>query len=614
MDNKVLRRLNILKQKNTDPNWVNKDSELYSFLLKKETYILAYENIKSNKGSLTPGTDNKTLDGFSDKTIQRICDQMKTEQYTFSRAKRIYIPKASGKLRPLGIPTATDKILQEIIRIILEAIWDSPKGPQFSEVSHGFRPGKGTHSALQLIDQKFKNMKWVIEGDIEKAYDSINHTILLNILEKRIQPGKFLRLVRKTLNAGYLEYKIPVNSIIGTPQGSVVSPILANIYFHELDIYILQLIKQIEETYNVGKTFYKARNPEYVLRANALRRYKRRHEKLLTKETSKKLKQAKLELLKQDISISRQLPIRIKYVRYADDWIIGVDGNLEIAKKIKCEIQNFLKQTLKLQLNETQTKITHVKSKEFFFLGYTIGISASVKIGLIKSKKLRKNFLKRTTGYLFTFKAPIPKLIKKLYEKGFCTVDGFPTSRKSWTVLEDHVIVTNFNYILRGLLGYYSGAHNQKSLRNIQYILQYSCAMTLGHRHRMSIPKIFKKFGTTLKVCNKKNQTCLALEKFSKRKRVWRVSVPYSDEFFLNIRTKVTKSGLGLPCCICDSPENVEMHHVKHVRKANFTYKGFHEIMHLLNRKQIPVCQSCHNKIHRGEYDGLKLGDIIKPK
>lgn len=614
MDNKVLRRLNILKQKNTDPNWVNKDSELYSFLLKKETYILAYENIKSNKGSLTPGTDNKTLDGFSDKTIQRICDQMKTEQYTFSRAKRIYIPKASGKLRPLGIPTATDKILQEIIRIILEAIWDSPKGPQFSEVSHGFRPGKGTHSALQLIDQKFKNMKWVIEGDIEKAYDSINHTILLNILEKRIQPGKFLRLVRKTLNAGYLEYKIPVNSIIGTPQGSVVSPILANIYFHELDIYILQLIKQIEETYNVGKTFYKARNPEYVLRANALRRYKRRHEKVLTKETSKKLKQAKLELLKQDISISRQLPIRIKYVRYADDWIIGVDGNLEIAKKIKCEIQNFLKQTLKLQLNETQTKITHVKSKEFFFLGYTIGISASVKIGLIKSKKLRKNFLKRTTGYLFTFKAPIPKLIKKLYEKGFCTVDGFPTSRKSWTVLEDHVIVTNFNYILRGLLGYYSGAHNQKSLRNIQYILQYSCAMTLGHRHRMSIPKIFKKFGTTLKVCNKKNQTCLALEKFSKRKRVWRVSVPYSDEFFLNIRTKVTKSGLGLPCCICDSPENVEMHHVKHVRKANFTYKGFHEIMHLLNRKQIPVCQSCHNKIHRGEYDGLKLGDIIKPK
>jgi len=543
MDNKVLRRLNILKQKNTDPNWVNKDSELYSFLLKKETYILAYENIKSNKGSLTPGTDNKTLDGFSDKTIQRICDQMKTEQYTFSRAKRIYIPKASGKLRPLGIPTATDKILQEIIRIILEAIWDSPKGPQFSEVSHGFRPGKGTHSALQLIDQKFKNMKWVIEGDIEKAYDSINHTILLNILEKRIQPGKFLRLVRKTLNAGYLEYKIPVNSIIGTPQGSVVSPILANIYFHELDIYILQLIKQIEETYNVGKTFYKARNPEYVLRANALRRYKRRHEKLLTKETSKKLKQAKLELLKQDISISRQLPIRIKYVRYADDWIIGVDGNLEIAKKIKCEIQNFLKQTLKLQLNETQTKITHVKSKEFFFLGYTIGISASVQIGLIKSKKLRKNFLKRTTGYLFTFKAPIPKLIKKLYEKGFCTVDGFPTSRKSWTVLEDHVIVTNFNSILRGLLGYYSGAHNQKSLRNIQYILQYSCAMTLGHRHRMSIPKIFKKFGTTLKVCNKKNQTCLALEKFSKRKRVWRVSVPYSDEFFLNIRTKVTKSG-----------------------------------------------------------------------
>ena len=614
MDNKVLRRLDILKQKNTDPDWINKDSELYSFLLKKEMYILAYENIKSNKGSLTPGTDNKTLDGFSDKTIQRICDQMKTEQYTFSRAKRIYIPKASGKLRPLGIPSATDKIVQEIIRIILESIWDSPKGPQFSEVSHGFRPGKGTHSALQYIDQKFKNMKWVIEGDVEKAYDSINHTILLNILEKRIQPGKFLRLIRKTLNAGYLEYKIPVNSIMGTPQGSVVSPILANIYFHELDIYILQLIKQIEETYNVGKTFYKARNSEYVLRANPLRRCKRRHEKILSKETSQKLKQAKIELFKQDVSLSRQLPIRIKYVRYADDWIIGVDGNIEIAKKIKCEVQDFLKQTLKLQLNETKTRITHVKSKEFFFLGYTIGIAVGVKIGLIKSKKLGKNFLKRTTGYLFRFKAPIPKLIKKLHEKGFCTIDGFPTSRKSWTVLEDHVIVTNFNYVLRGLLGYYSGAHNQKSLRSIQYILQYSCAMTLGHRHRVSIPKIFMKFGAKLKVRNEKTHTSLALENFSKRKRVWRVSSPYTDQFFLNIGKKITKSGLGLPCCICDSPEKIEMHHVKHVRKANYTYKGFHEIMHLLNRKQIPVCQSCHMKIHRGEYDGLKLGDIIKRK
>ena len=151
MVNKILRRLDILKQKNSSPNWENKDSELYPFFFKKEMYILAYENIKSNKDLLMLGTDTKILDGFSDKTIKKICDQMKTEQYTFSKAKKIDISKASGKVRPLGIPTVTDKIVQEIIRIILEAIWDSPKKPQFSEVSHGFRPGKGTHSALQYI-------------------------------------------------------------------------------------------------------------------------------------------------------------------------------------------------------------------------------------------------------------------------------------------------------------------------------------------------------------------------------------------------------------------------------------------------------------------------------
>lgn len=536
MVNKVLGRLNILKQKNSikngkNFNWVNKDSELYPFFFKKEMYILAYENIKSNKNSLQTGTDNKTLDSFSEKTIQTICNQMKTEQYTFSTAKRIYIPKTSGKLRPLGIPTATDKIVQEIIRIILEAIWDSPENPQFSEVSHEFRPGKGTHSALQYIDQKFKNIKWVIEKDIEKAYDSINHTYLMNILEKRIQSGRFLRLIRKTLNAGYLEFKTPINSIMGTLQGSVVSPILANIYFHELDTYVLQKIKQIEETYNAEKTFYKARNPEYVLQSNLLPRCIRAHKKFLTsngkenpkaeKETSENLKQAKLELFKESVSLSQKLPIRIKYVRYADDWIVGVDGSVEIAREIKRGIQDFLKKTLKLQLNETQTQITHVKSKEFFFLGYSIGIAASVKTALIRKKNSKKkNFLKRTTGYLIKFKAPIRKLIKKLYEKKFCTINGFPTSRKSWTVLEDHVIITNFNSVLRKLLGYYSKAHNQKSLRNIQYILQYSCAMTLGHKHRLNIPKIFKKFGTTLKVDNGNNQTCLALENFSKKKRV----------------------------------------------------------------------------------------------
>ena len=210
MNNKILRKLDILQFRNTDSNWINKDSELYTFLKSKEIYVIAYENLKSNKEALTPGTDNETLDGFSEMRIQQICDQMTNETFKFDRAQRIYIPKSSGKLRPLGFPTAKDKIVQEVIRILLQAIWDTPKNPTFKEFPHGFRSGKGTHSTLQYINQKFKNMKWLIEGDIQKAYNSINHEILIKLMEKRIQPGgRFLRLIRKTLNAGYLEKKVP---------------------------------------------------------------------------------------------------------------------------------------------------------------------------------------------------------------------------------------------------------------------------------------------------------------------------------------------------------------------------------------------------------------------
>jgi group II intron reverse transcriptase/maturase len=615
MENKILRKLDILRKNNTETTWINKDSELYSFLVKKEMYIIAYENLKSNKGALTPGTDNKTLDGFSEKTIERICNQMKNESFKFDRARRIYIPKISGKLRPLGIPSAKDKIVQEVVRILLEAIWDSPKNPTFYDVSHGFRPGRGTHSALQYIDFKFKNMKWCIEGDIKGAYENINHDILIKLLEQRIQPGKFLRLVRKTLNAGYLEINTPVNNYLGTPQGSVLSPILANIYFHELDVYVNQLIKKIKDD-NSSKTLAKARNPEYTMKRNILTRSERVHKKFPNNETSTLVKMAKKELLNVNVSIDHSLPVRIQYVRYADDWIIGVDGSLKVAKQIKDEIQEFLKNTLKLQLNLEKTKITHLKSNKAFFLGHTIETQAGVKISSVnKGIPGKKTFQRRTTGYHLKIKAPIAKLIKKLSADGFCKANGFPQSKKAWTVLEDHVIVSNYNKLLLGLTGYYSGADNQKSLRNIQYILQYSCAMTLGHKHRKGIPEIFKKFGTSLKVrvpyvnSEKKSEVSLKLKDFSKNKKLWRTRSNLGNPYIV-MGTKMTRSSLGLPCCICESIENIEMHHVKHVRKSSYKYQGFHRIMHLLNRKQIPVCKVCHKKIHDGKYHGLKLGDL----
>ena len=259
-------------------------------------------------------------------------------------------------------------------------------------------------------------------------------------------------------------------------------------------------------------------------------------------------------------------------------------------------------------------------------------MDAAVKVSTVKPNRVnctgpKKNIYKRrTTGYHLKLRAPIQLLIKKLAEKGFCTNNGFPTSRKAWTVLEDRVIVSNFNAVLLGLLGYYSGADNQNSLRKIQYILQYSCAMTLGHKHRKRIPYLFRKFGKKLTIpCKQESEgydlheekssknkskkaVCLKLIDFSKKK-TWRVNFQLPNPLLV-ISNNITKSKLGFPCCICESTEKVEMHHVKHVRKADYTYKGFHELMHLLSRKQIPVCKICHLKIHKGEYDGIKLEDL----
>ena len=507
MVNKILRKLNILKQKNSNPEWKNKDSELYSLFFKKEMYILAYNNIKNDK-------NNDFY--FSQQIIEKICDKMKTEQYTFSKKKTLIV-KTSDKLKLLQFSLITDKVVQEMIRLILEAIWDSNKKCTLSKVFNKQKPGKKAHRVLQYINQKFKNIKWVIQGNIEKSYDNINHTILLNILEKRIQPGRFLRLIRKSINAGHLEHTSLVNNIIKTNQASIVFPILANIYLNQLDKDFLQQIKKIKEKHNKKKISYKAENPEYLVKSNFLEKFVKAYKKFLIcypanhcfiknkknnnkqEKTIENLKKTKLELFKKNVLSPNNLPINIKYLRYKNDWILGVDGNLEKTIKIKREIEQFLEKALNMQLNKS--KITHVKSKQFFFLGYDIKAVFNAKLSLIKNtNSKKKNFFKKTTKYFFKFKAPIFKLIEKLYKQEFCNINGFPCSKKSWTTLQDHVIITNFNFVLKNLLGYYSKAHNQKSLKSIQLIIQYSCAMTLAHKHRISVPKIFKKFGTNLKI------------------------------------------------------------------------------------------------------------------
>jgi retron-type reverse transcriptase len=255
MEDKALIRLEAIRRRNAERTWIN--SDLYRLLYKPDLYELVYERIKSNPGNMTAGVDDTTLDGFSFQFIEGIVHRLQDESFQFKPAKRILIPKANGKKRPLGIPPPTDKVVQGVIHLILEAIYDSPYGAYFHDCSHGFRPGRSCHTALRTFRDEWKGTTWIIEGDIKACFDEIDQKILLDLLRRKIADGRFLNLIGKSLKAGYLLGSECHKPVVGSPQGSTLSPILANIYLHELDDFVLNLKKKWE----TGKC--RKPNPEY---------------------------------------------------------------------------------------------------------------------------------------------------------------------------------------------------------------------------------------------------------------------------------------------------------------------------------------------------------------
>jgi group II intron reverse transcriptase/maturase len=240
--------------------------QLYRQMFNRDLYFLAYGKIYSNKGAMTPGASEETADGMSGEKIDQIIGLMRQEKYRFAPARRVYIPKKNGKLRPLGMPTWSDKLVGEVVRLLLEAFYD----PQFSGSSHGFRRFRGCHTALREISNTWTGTTWFIEGDISDCFGSLDHEILLGILAEKIHDNRFLRLIRNMLKAGYLEDWEYHDTLSGCPQGGTVSPILSNIYLDKLDKFVEQeLIPQ--DTRGARRR----PNPEYARIAGRLRRARR---------------------------------------------------------------------------------------------------------------------------------------------------------------------------------------------------------------------------------------------------------------------------------------------------------------------------------------------------
>lgn len=592
----ALVRLKSLSTLNNN-NLEAKNFDLYRLLCSQELLTIAYNSIKSKPGNMTPGTDGKTLDGLSEEVLDKLMSDLRDQSFQFSPVLRVYIPKGnSGKLRPLGIPPPREKIVHKGMLMILEAIYD----PTFSEHSHGFRSGRSCHTALREFRTTWRSTAWAIEGDIKGCYDNVDHTTLINIIRRKVADERFIRLIWKMLRAGIIEDGKYSPTTVGTPQGGIVSPLLSNIYLNELDVFIGQ-IQDLTCAYTGNLP--RKDNPEYS-------KIKRKIYRLRRERDSPKDTESKKRINTQVIMLSkalRQLPstdpndpkfIRIKYVRYADDWVVGITGSMDFTKFILSLIDEFIKNVLKMELSSEKTVITKFSSGKVRFLGYFI------KIGSVSTNSLNKNSTKkRTVGHNPRLFAPSQQLVRKLYENNFCTHEGRGVRKKGWIYYPDEIIVQRYNSIIRGYRNYYAPADNfSTTMSRIEYILLFSCAHTLASKHRTRVSTQIRRLKRELKLSISKTYTN---NLWDFRPNQEKISIDRIYSFYVK-RTKLLSSD---KCIICKSTDRLESHHVRALRKdgVNLHDKYFIGVMQRMNRKQITVCRNCHQKIHNGLYDGISL-------
>jgi len=481
---KILEKINQNSNKNRDEVF----TRLYRYLLRADIYYVAYKNLYANNGAATKGVNNDTADSFSESKVNSIIESLADGSYQPKPSRRTYIAKANGKMRPLGIPTFTDKLVQEVLRMILEAVYE----PVFSIRSHGFRPNKSCHTALKDLKHKFCGTRWFIEGDIKGCFDNINHKALIGIINAKIKDAKFIQLIWKFLKAGYLENWKYNKTYSGTPQGGIVSPILANIYLNELD----KKVEQMRTKFNAPSE--RVKTPEYenqAAKVSSLR--KKINQNCDADERSElvnELRKARAVLL--TLPAKSQTDKEIKYIRYADDFIIGVNGSQADCEQIKAELKSFISDTLKMELSEEKTLITH--SNEYArFLGYDIRVRRSNKLKLRKGRNgyITQRTLSNKVELVIPLKDKIEKFLFGIKAVEMKNGALFPVKRNALITLTNLEIVATYNAELRGICNYYSIASNYAMLNYFAYLMEYSCLKTLAAKNRIrSIGKIMKKF------------------------------------------------------------------------------------------------------------------------
>ena len=583
-----------------------KYERLYRNLYNEDFYLQALQNIYANKGAMTPGIDGLTLDGFGKERVERLIASLKDHSYQPKAVRRQYIKKKSGKLRPLGISSSDDKLVGEIVKMILESIYDTT----FSNYSHGFRLKRSCHTALMQLQHNFTGIKWFVEGDIKSYFDTIDHHNLINILRRRIKDEAFIELIWKFLHAGYLEKWEYHATFSGIAQGSGISPILSNIYLNEFDHYM----ENYKKVFDNGES--REKSAEYMKAKIQHQTYadkvKREWDKY-SEEEKKTALYRKAELKREFQKYPMGNPMdenykRIQYVRYADDFIIGVIGSREDAEKIKYDIKEYFKKELKLELSEEKTLITSGKDKARF-LGYDVTVCNDNTLATVKGKGTSRIYTNKIKLYL-----PKEKWVGKLLDYGVLKIVSRPGEKEVWKPLQrDEYIflrpgemVLKYNAQIQGIYNYYRLASNVSVLNKFRYVMEYSLYKTLAAKYRITMTKAKLKFTKNKEFkapYNTKSGTRYATLYNSGFRRVKYALGSYVDivpEYgHLNKPKELFYGYKANICEMCDAyVQSVKVYQVRSLADLD-SKTEWGAIMQKKQRKTLVACEECYNKIHK---------------
>jgi group II intron reverse transcriptase/maturase len=573
--------------------------KVYRLLYQRALYLRAYGKLYRNAGALTEGTTTETVDGMSVAKIDAIIAALRVEQYRWTPVRRSYIPKKNGKRRPLGMPTWSDKLLQEVIRSLLEAYYE----PQFSDHSHGFRPQRGCHTALREITQKGRGTKWFIEGDISACFDKIDHSILLDILRERIHDQRFLRLISGLLDAGYLEDWRFHLTPSGVPQGGVVSPLLSNLVLDRLDQYVEQ---HLIAAFTRGQR--RRTNPPYVALTYAASEARKAGDR----EKAWELSQQAQTLPSRDPDDPDFR--RLWYVRYADDFLLGLVGPKSEALDIKRQIAAFLRDRLKLELSDKKTLVSHARDETAKFLGYEVHVLHADD----QHDQRGQRCINGSVGLR------VPLKVRKAHCAPYMRA-GKPTHLPQRMSDAAYSIVAQYQAEYRGVVQYYRLAYNLHTLGFYRRVMELSLAKTLARKEKTTCQKVYRQYHATIETKEGPYRVLLVkVEReppkqplvacfggISLRWNKWATINDAPPRPIWSGRSEVVERLLAEQCELCGAEAQIEVHHVRHLaeleRQGRAERPVWERKMATRRRKTLVVCRRCHEQIHAGSYSGPSL-------